>query len=428
MIKFILILFFITRFVLADIAVPEESRIDLKLTAYRDFGMITDKRKVQLPKGISRIRFVGVSTEIKASSVLLETSQKSKLDIISQSYEFDLVSPSKLMEKYIGKELEIIDQKEDLSDTTSRLAELISVHGEEPVFRIGTKITFGHIGQLFFPYMPDNLYTRPTLLWDLESEQRQEIELTASYLTDCISWSPEYKLVVNEKENTAQLSCWITFSNKSGTDYKNAVITFVDGNIKRINGKPDKNLPDEPCFYSVKRPVTLMNNQIKQIEWINISPIQTKKSFEIGFMKDEVSSKLANVVIQCLNMTNKKTGFSLPGGKIQIFKHGSQSQKWFVGEDLLDNVSINKHVSVQVGVDNDISGRKAVLSSEKGKTDYSVEIKNSKTIPVEITVTDYINNRRVLSSSQNYRLANSNIEWSIRVGAGETVKLSYSLD
>lgn len=428
MIKFILILFFITRFVLADIAVPEESRIDLKLTAYRDFGMITDKRKVQLPKGISRIRFVGVATEIKASSVLLETSQKSKLDIISQSYEFDLVSPSKLMEKYIGKELEIIDQKEDLSDTTSRLAELISVHGEEPVFRSGTKITFGHIGQLFFPYMPDNLYTRPTLLWDLESEQRQEIELTASYLTDCISWSPEYKLVVNEKENTAQLSCWITFSNKSGTDYKNAVITFVDGNIKRINGKPDKNLPDEPCFYSVKRPVTLLNNQIKQIEWINISPIQTKKSFEIGFMKDEFSSKLANGVIQCLNMTNKISDFSLPGGKIQIFKHGSQSQKWFVGEDLLDNVAINKNVSVQVGVDNDISGRKAVLSSEKGKTDYSVEIKNSKTIPVEITVTDYINNRRVLSSSQNYRLANSNIEWSIRVGAGETVKLSYSLD
>ncbi|HLV30786.1 MAG TPA: DUF4139 domain-containing protein [Chitinispirillaceae bacterium] len=429
MIKIFLFLFLITRFVPADIAVPEESRIDLKLTAYRDFGMITDKRKVQLPKGISRIRFVGVATEIKASSVLLETSQKSKLDIISQSYEFDLVSPSKLMEKYIGKELEIIDQKEDLSDTTSRLAELISVHGEEPVFRIGTKITFGHIGQLFFPYMPDNLYTRPTLLWDLESEQRQEVELTASYLTDCISWSPEYKLLINDKENTAQLSCWITFSNKSGTDYKDAVITFVDGNIKIINnGKPDKNLPDAPCFYSVDRPVTLLNNQMKQIEWINISSIQTNKSFKIGFMKDEFSSKPANVVIQCVNKINKKTGFSLPGGNIQIFKYGSQSQKWFVGEDLLDNVAVNKHLSVEIGIDNDIRGRKAVLSSEKGKTEYSVEIKNSKNVPVEIKVTDYINNRRVLSSSQNYRLANSYIEWSIRVGAGETVKLSYSLD
>lgn len=61
MIKIFLFLFLITRFVPADIAVPEESRIDLKLTAYRDFGMITDKRKVQLPKGISRIRFVGVA-------------------------------------------------------------------------------------------------------------------------------------------------------------------------------------------------------------------------------------------------------------------------------------------------------------------------------------------------------------------------------
>lgn len=428
MIRFLSFFLILTSIVSADIAVPEESRTGLELTAYRYFGMITDIRKVQLPKGASRIRFPGVATEIQTSSVLLETLQKSKLDILGQSYEFDLVSPSKLMEKYIGKELEIIDQENELPDTTSRLAELISIHGEEPVFRIGTKITFGHIGQLLFPYMPDNLYTRPTLLWDLESQQRQVVQLTATYLTDSIFWNPEYKLLIDEKTTTAKLGCWITLSNKSGTDFKNAAITFVDGKIKRNReDKLDANLPDLPCFYSIKEPVNLLNNETKQIEWIEKSSIQIKKVFEIAFIEKKYTSRAAKV-IKCGKITDKHFDFPLPDGTVQIFKQDSKSKKWFIGEDFLENIATNNCFSVKIGIDNDIIGHKSVLIKDKGRTEFVIEIQNKKDKPVEIKVKDFIDKRSVINSSEKYQLANSIIQWNVRVGAGGVKKMSYSLD
>ena len=137
----------------ADIAVTVDARKDLQLTVYRDFGVVKDIRKINLPDGANRIRFEGVATGINTESVNLEWKSGTGIELIGQSYEFDLVSPVKLMEKYVGREIEIVPRKDQWPDTGLQIAELISIHGQEPVFRIGTKITFGDIGRILFPYI-----------------------------------------------------------------------------------------------------------------------------------------------------------------------------------------------------------------------------------------------------------------------------------
>jgi len=219
----------------ADILVNSEARKNFKIAIYQNFGVIQEVRKVSPPNGVNRIRFDNVAATIKPSSAFLQWSGEYGIEILAQSYEYDLLSPLKLLEKFIGKELEIVPSKGNWPDTVPQRAELISINGDEPVFRIGTKITFGQIGQILFPYMPENLITRPTLIWDINSPQRQEVDLTATYLADDISWSAGYTVHVDTKDNTCLLNSVITVKNNSGMDCVNAAATLVAGNVDRYD-------------------------------------------------------------------------------------------------------------------------------------------------------------------------------------------------
>ena len=434
---FCLFILIITAVVSADIAVTGEARKALHLTVYRDFGVIRDCRAVNLPKGTNRIRFEGVATGIDASSVFVEWPKGKDLDLLSQSYEFDLISPTKLMEKYIGKELEIIPRRESLIDSTQRSAELLSVHGEEPVFRVGTKITYGHIGQILFPYVPDNLYTKPTLIWEFYSPDRQPVELSATYLTEGVSWRAGYVLHIDKTENTGLFSALITLDNQSGLDCKDATITFVAGNIKRVESVEPQVVKSSASdgdfyFYSINRPITLLTNQTKQIEWIPQVNIRFKQSYIVDFRSVSQSNsweKHATLVLEAENSEQNNLGIPLPEGLVRIFKKDVQSNSRFVGEDIIEDTKSKSSFSINVGGVSEIIAKKIFQRSEPNKGDsFIIDIRNNTEKEIELKVIDSIGTSRLSSSSANYRYINdSMVEWTLKSGPRENRKISYVL-
>ena len=431
---FSIFIFAIVFFSAADIAVTTKARKNLQVTIYRDFGIVKDVRTVSLLKGSNRIRFEDVATGIKESTADFSWSGSRALDVLGQTYEFDLVSPTKLMEKYIGKELEIIPYNSNIVDTIPQVAELISIHGEEPVFRIGTKITYGQIGRILFPYVPENLFTKPTLILDVESQERQDIELTAQYVVDGISWNAVYSFDVNTKDATGNFGGWIQFDNQSGLSCKDAKIIFVAGYAHRIS-ENDADLRRRTeketgnfYFYSINRPVTLQDNQKKQIEWITGAKIKYQPGFCAEFFDSGmVSSGTVYSVAHIDNNQQNNLGLPLPGGIVRVSKSDAQQNSWFIGEDLLEDTKSNTAFDLKINAIQDIVATKRRVVEQGKNNNFITEIKNLKDKECIITVRDFCYPGYSIFSNDKFVLKSNYVEWKVRVLPGQVYRINFSL-
>ncbi len=420
---------------MADIAVTTNARTNLQVTIYRDFGIVKDTRTVNLLQGANRIRFEDVATRIQESTAEFTWNGKSPLEILGQTYEFDLMSPVKLLEKYIGKELEIVPSNGNFLDTIPQKAELISIHEDQPVFRVGTKITFGQIGRILFPYVPENLYTKPTLITDVVSQERQDIELIAEYATDSISWNAVYYFSANTKDATGKLGGWIQFDNRSGFVCKDAAVTFVAGYAHQVrNEQQSQNFNNQRkkagdfYFYSINHPITLMDNQKKQIEWIPEVKIKYQPGYCAEFYDTgAVSEGEVYTVAQIENKQENNLGLPLPGGIVRVSKSDVQQNDWFVGEDLIDDIKSNSSFELKINAITDIVATRKKINEQGNGCNFIIEIKNNKEKECTVTVREPKLHGSSIVSNDKFSLDGSTVIWKVRVPAGQSSKVSYSL-
>ena len=153
--------------------------------------------------------------------------------MLEQNYEYDLLNPQKLLDKYVGKEVKLYTKNPYTEREEVVTATLLSNNGQ-PIFKIGDEITFGHPGRIIFPGVPENLNAKPTLVWMLENNLPSAQKIEASYLTNGINWRSDYVVTLNDKDDKADLSGWVTIDNHSGATYKNAKLKLVAGDVNRV--------------------------------------------------------------------------------------------------------------------------------------------------------------------------------------------------
>jgi hypothetical protein len=433
-----LLVFLLAHLAFADIAVTVDARKDLKLTVYRDFGLVKDTRKINIPEGANRIRFEGVATGIDAKSVNVDWKSDVDIEMIAQSYEFDLVSPTKLMEKYVGREIEIVPRKDEWFDTTLQIAELISINGKEPVFRIGTKITFGDIGRILFPYMPDNLYTKPTLVWNVFIPKRQKTEIAATYLTEGFSWEAAYRLQIGKNDEKGSFGGWISFHNQSGLDCKNAQVTFVAGNVRRVRQKQTSDSNGQGMdllqqygdysFYEMNQRITILSNHVKEVEWIPEVQVNFKKKYyaEVDAISGSVNNVNVFASVEVENSEGNNIGLPLPEGILRIYKNDVKGNNRFIGENRLADTKVGRSFFAPVSKINDVAVSHKKLSDGSS---YQLFVKNNKKKSVSLKLHVNTGGLKVKNSSNKYRIVyGSSLEWNIVVKSRETYKISYSLE
>ena len=163
-------------------------------------------------------------------------SQPSQLDVLEQNYEYDLLEPDKLLRKYVGRDVTLVRMRQQ--DGTTRpeevTARLLS-YNNAPVWQIGNEIITGmHADHIRFPELPENLYARPTLIWTLENDGVEQHRVEAAYLAGKLSWAADYVLNVGRDDKAADLDGWVTLNNGSGTEFRNARLQLVAGDLNRV--------------------------------------------------------------------------------------------------------------------------------------------------------------------------------------------------
>ncbi|MDO8281090.1 MAG: DUF4139 domain-containing protein [Thermodesulfovibrionia bacterium] len=447
---------------LKTISTGIDDQVGIALTVYNvNLGLVKDVRELTLDRGIGNLRFMDVASGIIPTSVSIRSLiDANSFNILEQNYEYDLLNPQKLMDKYVGKKVKLFNknpytEREDIVDAT-----LLSDNGGV-IYQIGDEITFNYPGRVIFPEVPDDLISKPTLVWMFENTLPSKQKVEASYLTNGINWRADYVVTLNDKDDMANLSGWVTIENMSGTTYKDAKLKLVAGDVNRVKDEREydermmyaaKAMVSEEQFkedaffeyhiYTLQRNSTIKNNQTKQISLVTADDIPVKKEFIFQgaayYYRTQYGQPLSNqkvgVYVEIANMEKHNLGIPLPKGTIRIYKNDNEGSLQFVGEDSIDHTPKDEKIKVKLGDAFDVVGSRKQTSWEKIAYDtyeagYEISLRNHKKEDIVVKVVEPVQGDwKMISSSHDYNKTEAfTAEFNIHVPKDKEFKLNYKV-
>lgn len=438
----------------------------LELAVYnQDVALVKDQRTLDLSPGVNEVRFTDVAALIDPTSVHFRSlTDPAGTVVLEQNYEYDLVGSPKLLQKYVDQSIRVVteDGKEYSGTLLSGADDVILQAADGQV----TVLKLDKIREFSFPALPEGLITRPTLVWELESTKggKQDIEVT--YLTNGINWKADYTAVLADNEKTLDLNGWVTLDNRSGASYRQARLKLIAGDIHRVpvegfvveekvlyapTATPAPQVTERPFFeyhlYEVQRPVTVKDQQTKQIEFVTGNGIPADKFFvydgaQMQFwgyyqpMTDPSygtsTNKKVMVMLEFKNGEKEGLGIPLPAGTVRVFKKDVDGSTLLVGEDAIDHTPKDEKIRLYVGDAFDLVGER-VQTDFRIDTDkrwmeesYRITVRNHKAEEVTVRVVEHMfrwSEWKILEASQEYeKLDAQTIEFRVPIKAdGEAV-------
>lgn len=439
------------------------------VTIYNNnLALVKDQRKLKLNSGLNGLALRDVSAQMRPETALLRSlTHSGNLNTLEQNFDFDLLTPQKLLEKYVGKTVSIIKTNPATGLETTEQATVLSANNGT-VLKIGNRIEAGllnNTGRIVYDNVPENLRDRPTLVTKLNSKTSAEQVIELSYLTSGLGWKADYVAELNAKEDHLDLSGWVTLTNTSGATYSNAKLQLVAGDVNTVKNSFDrvktmrKNdimlaeaaapMAEESLFeyhlYSLDRTTTIAENQTKQVALLSASGIPARKELVLrgadyyyGASYGDLGQKLkVSTFVEFDNKETAKLGLPLPKGIMRVYKNDSQGNAQFVGEDHIDHTPKNETVRLKLGESFDVTADKKQTDFKllprpsKGnnmfESAYEVVLKNAKKERVMVTVQEPIPaDWKVLKESHPSQKASSNSAiWKIEIPAEGKTTLSY---
>ncbi len=436
-------------------------RSSASVTVYNvNLALVRETRSLKVDRaGLAALRFMDVPSAINPRTVHLKSmTSPGALSVLEQNYEYDLISPEKLLEKYVGKEVEVVEQAQDLTTRVSK-ATLLSVNGA-PVYRIGDRIVLNQTGRVTLASVPPDLVARPTLVWTVRADRPGPQEIEASYLTDGMNWSADYVAVVDPDDRSSDLTGWVTIENRSGATFRDATLKLVAGDVRRVTPSPQpvyeamradlKAAAGAPQFaedsffeyhlYTLERPTTIKDNQTKQITLLQASSVPLLKRLLLvgqpvwyrGRYGTVSKDQKVSVVLEFKNSKEGGLGMPLPKGTVRVYKKDRSGAEQFVGEDSISHTPRDETVKLKVGEAFDVVADRTQtdfksLSPRESESAFEISIRNHKDEDVTVTVREPVGGDwQILQSSQTYKKIDAGtIEFEVKVPKNQEVKLTY---
>src|SRR5208282_1860806 len=405
-----------------------------------NLALVRDVRQIHLQTGVFPLRFEDVAASINPATVHFRSlTDPAKLGVVEQNYEYDLLDPQKLLQKYVGREVTLVRAVQESNSTKyEETKALLLSDNSGPVWKIGNEIVTGMGADSYrFPDLPDNLYSRPTLVWTLDNRGAETQRVEASYLTNNMNWSADYVLTVGRDEKSADLDGWVTLVNNSGAAYSNAKLQLVAGEVHRTQQQymadrealaksmaAGANAPQfeqegfsEYHLYTLQRRTSIQNNESKQISLLNGTNIPVEKYLAVEGQQYYYRNPqgIGNAIPQPVKVfyrfkNNEKSGLGmpLPAGTVRVYQADSKGGVQFAGEDAIDHTPKDETLRIYVGNAFDVvCERKQMdykkLASDLREMEYQITLRNHKDGPVTVEVREPVGG--------DWEVINSNYKW-----------------
>ncbi len=434
------------------------------VTIYNDnLALVKDARRIRLARDFNRLAWREVSAQMRPETAQLRNvTNPDGFRLQEQNFDFDLLTPNTLLEKYLGREVTVIRVNPATGEEARERATVLSTNGGV-VLKFADRIETGIPGRLAFAGVPDTLRDRPTLVISLLNPTAGVQDLELSYLTGGLSWRADYVAELNADDSLLDLNGWVTLTNQSGAAYPDAKLQLVAGELHRVlDAQPTPraamamaakvaeagDMQQESLFeyhlYTLQRPTTLAENQTKQVALMSASRVPVKKEFLLeganyyySGQHGDLGQKIKVGVFVEFDNKGGGLGIPLPRGVIRMYKKDSRGNAQFVGEDRIDHTPKNETVRLKLGDAFDLTADRKQTDFRKlagtGRYNYVFEsayeivLKNAKSEAVTVTVREPMpGDWTMVSESQPHaKTASGTAEWKVKVPAEGRTTLSY---
>lgn len=389
------------------------------LTIYnQDFAVVRETVPLNLKSGVNQITFAGATAFLEPSSVVMrDPAGKQQFQILEQDYRADPVSQEALLKLNEGKTI----QFEVLNEQNGRVThEFVNgriirsgldqrlvnqgyygyggaVGASQPIIEVNGQLRFSLPGQPLFPALADDTILKPTLVWEIQTTEAAKFDAELSYVSGGMSWSADYNLVLPELGDTLDMVGWVTMNNQSGTSFKQARVKLMAGDVNKIQnvggfkrqgvegggsfgggrGAPpvtEKSF-DEYHLYTVARPITLLDQETKQVEFVRAAGVKSLTRYVYDGVKLEprywipaAVNASAEYGLECntkvmvlrefANSAANHLGLPLPKGKLRVYRRNSDGQMEFTGENTIDHTPKDELVRITTGNAFDLVGER----------------------------------------------------------------------
>lgn len=443
------------------VAVPGEATAqgDVSVTIYNNGqALIQDTRKMDLPSGRSKQEFPDVSASIRAETVTLSGPG---IGIVEQNFDYDLLTPAKLMEKAVGQTITLLRTNPATGSETRVRAKVLAANGGV-VLQIGDTIEVlrddGLPVRVIFDKVPPNLRARPTLSVTLEAKGGT-VPTTLTYLTPGLGWNADYVTLFDETRQTIDVQGWVTLTNNTGTDYTNANVLMVAGNPNNGGGRgqsigeydggstetideagiesgPRERLGDY-YLYPLAERTTIANAQQKQVSFLDVKAAPARKTYEFtnGWLATNDAASAASV----LKFSTSKgggLGDQLPQGTMRVYMRDKRGDPQFIGESAIEATPMGSAMSIRTGDAFDVKVKTVVeertrINANRWRTKMRYEFTNARNdaITVDMGQSGLWGDVRIVEQNQEgKRISADRVEWSVAVPANNKATLTATFD
>jgi hypothetical protein len=432
---------------------------NVALTVYNsNVGLVKDLRALDIKRGVQELKFMDVAGKIDPTTVHIKSLvDAGSLAVLEQNYEYDLLSPQKLLEKFVGQKVRLATTNPETKKEEIVEATLLSTQGGN-IFQVGDKIHIGHPGRVVLPRIPENLIPQPTLVWLLDNKLPDKQRVEATYLTGGINWKADYVAILNAADTQTDLTGWVTIDNRSGATYQNAQLKLVAGDIHRV--REDKMAPramaksavqeaapqfkEESFFeyhlYTLDRRTTVKDNQTKQMTLLQANQVPVKKlylffgspQYYYHRYDQKMGKQKVGVFLEFENAQKNRLGMPLPKGTVRVYKQDREGSLQFLGEDQIDHTPKDEKFKLKIGEAFDVVGERVQtdyrnLGSNLYEVGFEVSLRNHKKEDIKVLVEEMIpGDWEMLSHSHSYEKIQANrIRFEVPVGKNQEAKVKY---
>ena len=442
----------------------QDDQIDLAITVYNSqIALVRDTRNLQLAQGSFDLQFMDIAATVNPATVHFRSlTEPSRVSVLEQNYEYDLLEPEKLLRKYVGRDVTLVRHRQDGGSGMQEVRARLLALNNGPVWKIGDEIVTGlHADHIRFPELPENLHSRPTLIWTLNNSGARNHRVEASYLAGNLSWAADYVLTVGRDDKAADLDGWVTLNNGSGTGFKNAKLQLVAGDLNRVkqmlarresrDAAAPAQMAAEASFaqesfseyhlYTLGRRTTINNNETKQVSLLGATAVPVLKRFVVEGQRvyyhnaQHPGSPIKDVVQVFYQFKNEQKGglgAPMPAGIVRVYQSDTKGGVHFVGEDRIGHTPKDETLNLKIGNAFDVVCERKQTDFRKIATNqyelaYEIRLRNHKESAIEVEVNEPLGGTwRMLESSHEWQKTEA---WAARfavpVAAGGEAVLQY---
>jgi hypothetical protein len=417
-----------------------DDQVDLSVTVYNsDIALVRDVRNLQLPAGDFDLQFMDIAATVNPATVHFRSlTEPSRVNVLEQNYEYDLLEPDKLLRKYVGRDVTLVRtvQRNGTTAEEEVKATLLS-YNNGPVWRIGGEIVTGlNADHIRFPELPANLHSRPTLVWTLQNAGASKHRVEASYLASKLAWNADYVLTVGRDDRAADLDGWVTLQNGSGTSFRNAKLQLVAGDLNRVRQAiAERRFDDarktmevaaapmaqeafsEYHLYTLGRKTTINNAETKQVSMLRGTGVPVRKRFVVdgqNFYYRNVQhpgAPIKDVVQVYYQFTNDQPsglGAPMPAGTVRVYQADSNGGVHFAGEDRIGHTPKDEVLKLKIGNAFDVVCERSQSDFRKiapnvYEVEFSIVLRNRKATPITVEVNEPLGGTwQMLSASHEW--------------------------